>query len=79
MGDMVLMQKGMKCLGDALGIVEAERFIVNLKTEAPFDYTEWRQENLYEGMTLDELAESAAEHCRDRQTIERITKRGIPG
>ncbi|MDR0944019.1 MAG: hypothetical protein LBM41_05750 [Ruminococcus sp.] len=29
-----------------------------------FDYTEWRRDNLFPGMTLDEILDHAAEHER---------------
>ena len=35
-----LMAQGMRCLIDNLGIVEAQRFIVLVKTDKS-DYTEW--------------------------------------
>jgi hypothetical protein len=39
------------------GMVEAERFIMLIQRE-PFDYTKW-QENLFENMTIEELAKKA--------------------
>ena len=37
-----VMSKGMNCLIENLGIIDAERFISNLLRER-FDYTEWRK------------------------------------
>ena len=48
-----LMAQGMRCLIDNLGIVEAQRFIVLVKTDKS-DYTEWQREH-YDKMTADEL------------------------
>jgi hypothetical protein len=64
------MTAGMRALREALGIVEAEIFITNIKQEY-FDYTEWR-ENLYEDITLEELVSRAAEF--ERQHPELIPK-----
>ena len=57
-----LMDKGIKCLTEGLGLLEAEQFIFVLKSQ-PFDYTEWRKTNICEGMSLDEISEAAAAYC----------------
>ncbi len=49
----------MKCLVEKLGIVEAEMFISTIRDEM-FDYTEWRQNNLWKDMSLDEIFDLAA-------------------
>jgi len=54
----VLLDKGIKCLNEQLGILEAEQFIYVLKSQ-PFDYTEWRKTNLCADMTLDEISNAA--------------------
>ena len=51
--DTVLKCKGLDILTEALGLVEAERFI-SLILREPFDYTEWQQD-LYNGVSLDEF------------------------
>lgn len=38
-----LLSRGMKCLTDSLGIVDAEQFISKIKYEN-FDYTKWQRE-----------------------------------
>ena len=48
---------GMHALISALGLVEAERFIMAVSRER-FDYTEWRRHGLPD-MTLDELVKLA--------------------
>ena len=48
---------GMNALIDALGLVEAERFLMAVSRER-FDYTEWRQHGLPD-LPLDELARLA--------------------
>ena len=62
MNDTILMDKGMKCLVEALGEVGAERFIAKLIRE-PFDYTKW-QRDLFSGMTIGEISGKAVEHCK---------------
>lgn len=53
--DNELAVKCMSVLMDAVGPVDAERF-VSIITNAAFDYTEW-QRNLFEGETVDSLYE----------------------
>ena len=58
MNDTALLNKGMECLTENLGLVEAERFIALLRTDR-FDYTEWRRENLFQNMTTEQISEAA--------------------
>lgn len=51
---------GMKALVDALGLVEAEKFITLIKCDT-FNYTEW-QAHLWEEKTVDELFNAAQEN-----------------
>ena len=60
----VLIDKGIKCLTENLGMLEAEQFIYVIKSQ-PFDYTEWRKTNLCPGMTLDEISNAAALYCKE--------------
>ena len=55
--DTEIRIKGFKALTDALGGVEAERFI-SLVMREPFDYTKW-QRNLWVEKTVDEISSSA--------------------
>jgi len=57
-----LLDKGIRCLTEGLGLLEAERFIYALKSQ-PFDYTEWRKASLCVGMTVDEISDKAEAHC----------------
>jgi hypothetical protein len=52
------MKNGMKVLIEQLGNIEAERFVSILLRE-PFDYTEWRKDNLCVGMTAEEISKEA--------------------
>lgn len=63
-----IMSAGMKCLKDKLGIVEAEIFITAIK-EDNFDYTEWRGDHLFAGMSLEEILDEASEYERDHRPI----------
>ena len=60
----VLLDKGIKCLTEQLGMLQAEQFIYVLKSQ-PFDYTEWRKTNLCPDMTLDEISNAADVYCKN--------------
>lgn len=52
-----IMNKGMKCLMEQLGVVEAERFVATVIRER-FDYTRWQQD-YFSGMTPEEISQEA--------------------
>jgi len=54
----------MKCLENELGILEAERFIALILRE-PFDYTKWRQDNLFAGMSVKEISRAAKQYSEE--------------
>ena len=56
--DNELRISGFTVLVQAFGDVNAERFIALMNRE-PFDYTEWRRENLFVGETVDSLMDKA--------------------
>jgi len=56
--DAALLSAGMKMLCDAFGTVRAEVFITLIKQDG-FDYTEWRRNNLWAGMTSEEISDRA--------------------
>jgi hypothetical protein len=58
------MSEGMRALRNTLGTVGAEMFVFTLKSEEPFNYTEWRRDNLFEDMSPDELLNAAAEYAK---------------
>jgi len=60
--DTVIKQEGFKALKEKLGMAELEKFIVLINREK-FDYSQWRQ-NLFEEMSLSELAEKADKYSR---------------
>jgi len=60
----VLLDRGIKCLTDGLGLLEAEQFIYVLLSQ-PFDYVEWRKKNLFINMTVDEISDAADTYCKE--------------
>ena len=66
MGTNALLSAGMEALIQRLGTVEAERFISIIIRE-PFDYTEWRKENLFKGMTVEEISKEAMEYANSNK------------
>ncbi|MCL2360497.1 MAG: hypothetical protein FWC73_01630 [Defluviitaleaceae bacterium] len=61
MTDTLLKTKAMDVLVKTFGVVEAERFIALVLRE-PFDYTEWRRDNLVGDITVSELNRQATEY-----------------
>ena len=62
-----LIRKGIKCLEENLGEVETTEFIAAMMQEgreSPEDYTEWRRENLFKDMTLEELNKDILEYAK---------------
>ena len=59
-----LLDRGIRCLNNELGILDAERFVALLLRE-PFDYTEWRKDNLFVGMNLDEIIDQADKYHKE--------------
>ena len=59
-----LLDKGMRCLTKELGLVEAEYFVYLLLSE-PFNYTEWRKENLFTDMSVDDISQAADRYCKE--------------
>jgi len=58
MNSAVLLDEGMQCLSEKLGPVEAERFI-SLLIREPFDYTKWRENNLFLNQSVKEISDAA--------------------
>jgi hypothetical protein len=58
--DMMIEKKGIDALVRELGNVDAERFI-NLAIKEPFDYTEWRQNNIHDDISIKDLSKEAME------------------
>ena len=58
--DTMIEKRGIAALVKELGNVDAERFI-NLAIKEPFDYTEWRVQNIHEDISLEDLSNKAME------------------
>ena len=67
MTDTLLMKTGMQTLIDNLGCVDAEKFIFLILKE-PMDYTEWRQDNLFNGMSIENISREAMDLHNSQQT-----------
>jgi len=63
MNSTALMDRGIRCLNNELGLLDAERFVALLIRE-PFDYTQWRRDNLFKDMSLDEIIDEADRYSR---------------
>ena len=58
-----IMNKGMKCLTDNLGTIDAEMFISVIIRER-FDYTKWQRE-FFDSMTDQEISDGALKFSTD--------------
>ena len=58
----VILDEGMKCLLDKLGVLETETFISHLLRE-PFDYTVWQKEH-YADISVRELNKKAVDYMK---------------
>lgn len=58
-----IMSRGMNCLTEHLGIVEAERFIATV-IRGKFDYTRWQRE-YFGGMSPEKVSQEAERFERD--------------
>ena len=61
--DGELLQRGMRCLIDNLGIIDAEKFIALFTQEQIPDYTQW-QRDYFDSMTPEEFNTSLEEFMR---------------
>ena len=59
---MEILNNGMRCLKEQLGVVEAERFISVIIREQ-FDYTKWQMQ-YFDKMSDDEFNAAAAEYAK---------------
>ncbi|MBC8234577.1 hypothetical protein H8E77_33970 [bacterium] len=64
--DTEIKMIGVKALTDALGEVNAEKFISLIMRE-PFDYTKW-QSQLWEGRSVEDISRSAMALRRSEST-----------
>lgn len=64
MTDKEIWNKGLECLFDNLGFIDAQKFIVMVNSRKS-DYTEWRRENLFENMNEGEFLENAIKYAKE--------------
>jgi hypothetical protein len=57
-----ILNDGMNCLLEKLGVIETEIFISHILRE-PFDYTAWQKEH-YAEISLHELNQKAVEYAK---------------
>jgi hypothetical protein len=65
--DMEIKVKGFRALVEALGDVQAEKFIALIQRE-PFDYTQW-QRTLWPDKSVEEISQAA---MKQRQLINEL-------
>jgi hypothetical protein len=58
-----ILEAGMAKLQEVFDTFELTEFIMQIRNNH-FDYTEWRRDNLFPGMTLEEINNAAAEYGR---------------
>lgn len=58
-----IMDKGMRCLIEGIGVIEAEHFISVIIKEN-FDYTKW-QRNYFDQIPADKLHEDAVRYAKE--------------
>ena len=61
----VILNDGMNCLLEKLGVLETEIFISHLLRE-PFDYTMWQSEH-YADIPVHDLNQKAVEYARTHE------------
>ncbi|MCM1040403.1 MAG: hypothetical protein NC314_09670 [Roseburia sp.] len=64
---MEIMNRGINCLIQQMGVVEAEKFISIINREK-FDYTLW-QRNLFDDMSLEEINKAAASFSKENPLV----------
>ena len=63
MTDKEIWSKGMDCLFDNLGFIDAQKFIVMVNSRKT-DYTEWKDENLFKDISEEEFIKNAVEYAK---------------
>lgn len=62
-GPVEVMERGMQCLIEGLGYIEAEQFI-SLVNRERFDYTEWRK-RYFGSMSAEEFNNAAVQYAQE--------------
>ena len=61
--DIEIMDRGINCLLEKLGLIETERFISVINREK-FDYTKWQRQR-FDNMSSDEFNEAAVAYSEE--------------
>ena len=61
--DIEIMDRGINCLLEKMGVIETERFISAINREK-FDYTEWQRQR-FNNMSSDEFNEAAVAYSKE--------------
>lgn len=64
MTDKEIWSKGMDCLFNNLGFIDAQKFIVMVNSRKT-DYAEWQEENLFKNMSEEEFIKNAVEYAKN--------------
>ena len=67
--DIEIMNRGIHCLLEELGVVETERFISVINRER-FDYTKWQRER-FDNMNSDEFNHAAVAYSKENPFCKR--------
>ena len=67
--DMEILDRGISCLLEKLGVIETERFIAVINREG-FDYTKW-QRRKFDGMSSEAFHEAAVAYSKQRPFIKK--------
>ncbi len=62
-GDIEIMNRGIRCLLEKLGVIETERFIAVINREK-FDYTKWQRQR-FDTMDFDEFNAAAVAYSQE--------------
>lgn len=61
--DIEVLNRGIKCLLEKLGVIETEQFISVVNREK-FDYTEWQKQR-FDNMSSDEFNDAAIAYSKE--------------
>lgn len=67
--NMEIMNRGMNCLLEKLGVIETEQFISAIIREK-FDYTKWQQQR-FDNMSSDEFQEKAVAYAKENPFLKK--------
>ena len=65
--DIEIMNRGINCLLEKLGVVETEHFIAVINREK-FDYTEWQRQR-FDNMSSDEFNKAAIAYSKENPFV----------